>query len=109
VSIDSGRAGRRRRRHRAARPWPPSWLPAALVFTTAAVAMLRILTQHWREGAALLAAAMLVAAVLRVLLPDDRVGLLAVRSRVIDAAIYVGLGLVTLVLAVTITRGLGSG
>lgn len=85
----------------------PDWAPAALVLGIAAAGMLRVLTEHWREGAALLAGALLIAAVLRVLLPDDRAGLLAVRSRVIDVAIYVGLGLITLALAVTITRSLG--
>lgn len=85
----------------------PDWAPVALVLGIAAAGMLRVLTQHWREGAALLAGALLIAAVLRVLLPDDRAGLLAVRGRVIDVVLYVGLGLVTLALAVTITRGLG--
>lgn len=85
----------------------PLWVPAALVLGIAAAGMLRVLTQHWREGAALLAGALLVAAVLRAALPDDRAGLLAVRSRVIDVVLYVGLGLVTLALAVTITRSLG--
>lgn len=102
----SARSGHHRRR---ADQGTPTWLPAALVFAIAATGMLRVLTEHWREGAALLAAALLVAAVLRAALPDDRAGLLAVRSRVIDVAIYIGLGLVTLALAVTITRGLGGG
>lgn len=84
----------------------PTWAPTALVLGIAAIGLLRVLTQHWREGAALLAGSLLVAAVLRVLLPDDRAGLLAVRGRVIDVALYLGLGLVTLALAVTITRGL---
>jgi len=84
----------------------PTWAPAALVLGIAAVGMLRVLTEHWREGVALLAGSLLVAAVLRVVLPDDRAGVLAVRSRVIDVALYVGFGLVTLALAVTITRGL---
>ncbi|MGQ0573702.1 MAG: DUF3017 domain-containing protein, partial [Pseudonocardia sp.] len=86
----------------------PGWVPAALVFGVAAIGMLRVLTEHWREGAALLAGSLLLAAVLRVVLPDDRAGLLAVRSRVIDVALYVGFGLVTLALAVTVTRGLGA-
>lgn len=86
----------------------PGWVPAALVLGFAAAGLLRVLTQHWREGAALLAGSLLIAAALRVLLPDDRAGLLAVRSRVIDTALYLGLGLVTLALAVTITRGLGA-
>jgi hypothetical protein len=38
-------------------------------------------------------------------LPVDRVGLLAIRSRVIDVLCYSGFGVVIVVLAVTITRG----
>lgn len=87
----------------------PLWAPAAVVFAVAAAGMLRVLTHHWRQGAALLAGALLVAAVLRAALPDDRAGLLAVRSRVIDVALYIGFGLVTLALAATITRSLGFG
>lgn len=84
----------------------PQWVPSAVVLGIAAIGMLRVLTQHWREGAALLAGSLLVAAVLRMLLPDDRAGLLAVRSRVIDVVCYLVLGLVTLTLAVTITHRL---
>jgi hypothetical protein len=103
MSVRSRRAAGQRR---AAAPWPPGWLPAAFVYAIAATGLVRVLTQHWREGAALLAGSMLAAAVLRALLPEDRAGLLAVRGKAIDMAIYVGLGLVTLALAVTITRSL---
>jgi inner membrane protein involved in colicin E2 resistance len=88
-------------------PRAPEWLPTALVFAIAVAGMLRILTEHWREGAALLAGSLLIAGVLRTVLPDDRAGLLAVRSRAIDIVLYLGLGLITLALAVTITRSLG--
>jgi hypothetical protein len=67
--------------------------------------MIRVLTEHWREGAALLGGALLVAAALRMLLPDDRAGLLAIRSRMIDLLCYVLLAVGTIVLALTITRG----
>jgi hypothetical protein len=79
--------------------------PVILVLLIAAAGMVRVLTQHWREGAALIGGALLVAAVLRVMLPADRAGLLAIRSRAIDVACYTGFGLVMGVLAVTITRG----
>lgn len=82
----------------------PVYVPLAVVAVVAAVGMIRVLMENWREGAALLGGAMLVAAALRVLLPSDRVGMLAVRSRAIDVLCYVGFGLVVLVLAVTITR-----
>lgn len=105
MSVGTGRAGERRRG--AAGSWPPLWLPAVVVYAIAATGMVRVLTEHWREGAALLAGSMLAAAVLRALLPEDRAGLLAVRSKVIDMILYIGLGLVTLVLAVTVTHRLG--
>jgi hypothetical protein len=83
----------------------PAYAPPTLVLVIAAAGMVRVLTQHWREGAALLGAALLVAALLRVLLPVDRVGLLAIRSRVIDVLCYAGFGVVMVVLAATIVRG----
>ncbi len=83
----------------------PSALPAALVAAVALAGMALVLTQHWRKGAVLLGAALLVAALLRMLLPLDRAGLLAIRSRVVDVLCYTGFGVVMVVLAVTITRG----
>jgi hypothetical protein len=79
--------------------------PMLVVLGIAAVGMERVLTQHWREGAVLLGGALLVAAALRMVLSADRIGLLAIRSRVIDVLCYVGFGLAMVVLAVTITRG----
>jgi hypothetical protein len=79
------------------------------VLLIAATGMVRTLTQHWREGAVLLGGALIVAAVLRLLLPTDRVGLLAIRSRPIDVLCYAGLGTVIAVLAMTITASLLNG
>ena len=78
--------------------------PLALVGLIIVVAMVRVLTQHWREGAALIAGAMLAAAVMRILLPADRVGLLAIRSKAIDVFCYLAFGIVLLGLALTITH-----
>ena len=82
----------------------PVHAPAAIVFGVVAVGMVRVLTQHWREGAALLGGALLLAALLRVLLPSDRVGLLAVRSRPVDVLCYSAFGGVLVLLALTIVR-----
>jgi Protein of unknown function (DUF3017) len=76
-----------------------------LVLGIAVVGMERVLTQHWREGAVLLGGALLVAAALRMAISTERVGLLAIRSRVTDVLCYAGFGLAMVVLAVTITRG----
>ncbi len=80
-------------------------LPVWLVYGIFAVGLVEVLTQHWRQGAVLLGGALLTAAVLRMVLPPERVGLLAIRSRVIDVVLYTGFGLVVAVLALTITRG----
>lgn len=81
----------------------PTYAPTTLVLLIAAAGMVRVLTQNWREGAVLLGGALFVAAVLRMLLPVDRVGLLAIRSRPIDVLCYSGFGVVIVVLALTIT------
>lgn len=78
--------------------------PVTAVAVIATAGMVRVLMQHWRDGAVLLGGALLVAAVLRVLLPGDRVGLLAIRSRAIDVLCYSGFGVVMVVLAATVTR-----
>jgi hypothetical protein len=82
----------------------PVQAPIILVFAVVAVGMVRVLTQHWREGAALLGGALLLAALLRVVLPTDRVGLLAIRSRPVDVLVYLAFGGALLVLALTIVR-----
>jgi hypothetical protein len=82
----------------------PGYLPFAVVITIVGIGMLRVLTQHWREGAALLGGALLVAALLRVLLPSERVGLLAIRSKPVDVLIYSAFGGVLVLLALTIVR-----
>ena len=83
---------------------PAEW-PMLAVLAVAAVGLLRVATANWREGSVLLGGSLLVGAVLRVLLPPDRAGLLAIRSRAVDVLAYTGLGLAVVVLAWTITRG----
>lgn len=53
---------------------------------------------HWRVGCTLIGAAATVGGLLR-LLPQQRVGLLAVRSRLIDTILLLGTGVGILVLA----------
>ena len=88
-------------------PWsrlPAEW-PMLLVLAIALVGLLRVATAHWREGSVLLGVALLLGALLRVVLPPDRAGLLAIRSWAVDVLSYAGLGVVVVLLAVTITRG----
>jgi Protein of unknown function (DUF3017) len=47
---------------------------------------------HWVRGSGVVAVAVLVAGVLRAVLPTVRVGMLAVRSRPVDALLYLILG-----------------
>ena len=75
------------------------------VLVVAAVGLLRVATANWREGAVLLGGSLLLAAVLRGVLPQERAGLVAIRSRAVDVLSYTGLGLAVVLLAVTITRG----
>jgi hypothetical protein len=61
---------------------------AVLAFLAAAVAFLLLQPAHWRRGVAALAGALLLAAVLRLLLPEPAAGMLAVRRRWLDVATY---------------------
>ncbi|HEY2765381.1 MAG TPA: DUF3017 domain-containing protein [Pseudonocardiaceae bacterium] len=69
------------------------------------IAMVRIVQYHWREGAAIIGAALLLAAGLRALLPAEQAGLLAIRRRGLDVLTYVAFGVLVLALALTITGG----
>jgi hypothetical protein len=80
-------------------------LPFLLVMAIVAIAALRIGMYHWRQGAALVGGALLVAALLRAVLPDDRAGLLAIRGRPVDVLSYAGLAVLILFVAFTITGG----
>jgi len=75
-----------------------------VVWVIAAAGFIRVLAEHWREGTGLIGGALLVAAVSRVILPDDRVGLLAVRSQAVDVLCYLGFGVLVVVLASTVPR-----
>jgi hypothetical protein len=81
-------------------------LNAALgvVLLIAAAGFLRVLAEHWREGTGLIGGALFVGALARIVLPDDRAGLLAVRSQAIDVLCYGGFGVLMVVLAATIPR-----
>jgi len=83
----------------------PAFVPAALVAVIALIGMGLVLTQHWRRGAVRLGVALLVAAALRVAGPAERVGLLAIRGKVVDVLCYSGFGVAMVLLAATITRG----
>jgi hypothetical protein len=80
----------------------PVHFALAVVLVIAAAGFLRVVQEHWRQGTALVGGALLVAAVARVLLPDDRAGLLAVRSQAVDVLSYAAFGVFMVLLAFTI-------
>ncbi|MGA8255579.1 MAG: DUF3017 domain-containing protein [Nocardioides sp.] len=63
------------------------------ILLTAAGAVAIVMTGEWRLGVRVLASALGAAAVLRLLLPQRDAGMLAVRHRLIDVALLVGVGL----------------
>ena len=65
-----------------------------LALVLAAVVYLVVMPDRWRRGSFVIGAAMLLAAPLRAVLPEREVGLLAVRGRWRDTAIYLVLGVV---------------
>ncbi len=65
----------------------PGWLrewPIIVVLAGVAVAMILIALDSFRRGSVVLSASVLLAAFLRLLLPDSDAGMLAVRSKKID-------------------------
>ncbi|MDR7302600.1 DUF3017 domain-containing protein [Haloactinomyces albus] len=80
-------------------------LPFSAVVLVALSGLVWVGMQHWREGAALLGGALLLAAALRTVVSTERVGLLAIRSRTVDILLYAGLGLLIVFIAVTIKGG----
>lgn len=76
------------------RPWP-----LVLVLSGVAIALVLVALDAFRRGAVVLGASVLLAAFLRMLLPEDQAGWLAVRSRRIDVAVLGVLGLAITVAA----------
>lgn len=81
-------------------------LPYALVLLVVIAGFLRITESHWRQGSTLLGSALLLAALLRALLPEDQTGLIVVRrSRAVDVLTYAALGACMVFVSLTITPG----
>jgi hypothetical protein len=68
-------------------------LPMVLVLALGAtgIAYSAAVPRHWLRGVLLLAAACVIAALCRLLLPTRQAGLLAVRGRLVDVLCYAGL------------------
>jgi hypothetical protein len=73
--------------------------PLALVLSGVALSLLVVgLTGHWRIGCTMLGASVTLGGVLRLLMPNRLVGLLAVRNRLIDTVLLLGSGVGILIL-----------
>jgi hypothetical protein len=80
-------------------------LPLLAVLVAVGVGLLLVTVDHWRKGLIVVGLALVGGALLRLLLPERRVGFLAVRSRPIDVALMAGTGLLLTAIAVAIVGG----
>lgn len=80
------------------RRWWSQW-PLALVLVGVVSALIIVALDRFRLGSLVLAASVLLAFALRLLLPADRIGLLAVRSRTVDLVVLGLLGVTLTVFA----------
>ncbi len=82
------------------RPRPRRWWrqwPIALVLVGVAASLIVVALDHFRIGSLTLAGSLVLAFVLRLVLPSTQAGMLAVRSRTVDLVV---LGSLAVVLAV---------
>ena len=75
-------------------------IPIAAVLTIVAVALVLISLAYWRRGAFALGMAMLLAGILRAVLSDRTIGVLAVRGKKFDLLFYFGAAAVMVTLTV---------
>ncbi len=66
--------------------------PISLVLLGIALSMIFVATDHFRRGSLVLAVSVVLAAFLRLFLPENQAGMLAVRSKSVDVAILAVLG-----------------
>jgi hypothetical protein len=73
--------------------------PLLVVIIGVGLGLLLVAAGQWRAGLVLMGLALVLAGVLRLLLPLRRIGFLAVRSRPVDVALTTGAGLAVMVMA----------
>ena len=78
--------------------WWRQW-PILVVLTGVVIALALVSLDYFRRGSVVLAGSVLLAAFLRLLLPDREAGLLVVRSRRVDVAVLGVLGALLAVFA----------
>jgi len=82
------------------RPRPKRWWrqwPIGVVLIGVVASLVVVALDHFRIGSLMLAGSLVLAFVLRLVLPSSQIGMLAVRSRTVDLVV---LGTLALVLAV---------
>lgn len=77
-------------------------LPLLAVLGAVGVGLVAVELHYWRSGTQMVGLAVLLAAVLRLALPERRAGLLAVRSRAYDVAVLLVVGGGVVVLAAVV-------
>ncbi|MGK2243057.1 MAG: hypothetical protein ACI9JD_005648 [Rhodococcus sp. (in: high G+C Gram-positive bacteria)] len=77
-------------------------LPMLAVLAVIAAAVVLVLADRWRRGALVFGVAVIIGAAARWFVPENRVGLLAVRGRVFDTAAMGVMGVLIATLALTI-------
>lgn len=80
-------------------------LPLTVVLVLVAVGLLAVTTDNWRRGLVVMGLGLVLAGVLRILLPVRRVGFLAIRGRTTDVVLALGAGLVLVGVALAIPAG----
>ncbi len=73
--------------------------PIMLVFLGIGISLILIATDHFRRGSIGLAVSVLLAAFLRLFLPNSAAGMLVVRSKVVDVAVLGSLGVILTIFA----------
>lgn len=68
-------------------------LPISAVLMVITVAMVLVMNAHWRWGAGVMALAATGAGLLRLVLPESVIGVLAVRGRTFDVLFCAGIAL----------------
>jgi hypothetical protein len=77
-------------------------LPLLAVLAAVAVGLVLVAVEHWRRGLTVMGLALVGAALLRLFLPERRVGFLAVRSRPVDVVLLSAAGVALTVISLAI-------
>lgn len=103
MSLDNTRLGRLKASWiKFVHGWPAALMrqwPLLIVVLCIVAGICLILTLHWKRGAMMIGGATALAGLLRLLLPEDKAGLLVVRGRLMDATVTGLAGVAMIVLA----------